>query len=107
MTRFGEISPCWQYFNSLRRLCEGSFGVRGKILNLLWATFYAIGQIFIFAYGLVLLTNNLAIWSHWEGVTSLEIKTLVSETIQKKIFLLFLRSAKGSVYSFHPPRKSG
>ena len=37
--------------------------VLGKNLNLLWSTFYAIGQNFIAANGLK-LTNNLAIWSH-------------------------------------------
>jgi len=38
--------------------------VLGKNLNLLWSTFYAIGQIFNVANGLI-LTNNVAIWSHW------------------------------------------
>ena len=36
----------------------------GKNYNLLWPTFYAIGQIFIAANGLI-LTKNVAIWSHW------------------------------------------
>ena len=38
--------------------------VLGKNLNLRWSTFYAIGQVFIAANDLI-LTNNLAIWSHW------------------------------------------
>ena len=38
--------------------------VLSKNLNLLWATFYAIGQISVVANGLI-LTKNLAIWSHW------------------------------------------
>ena len=37
--------------------------VLGKNLNLRWSTFYAIGQVFIAANDLI-LTNNLAIWSH-------------------------------------------
>ena len=41
---------------------KGLFNVEQK-LNLLWSTFYAIGKIFIAANGLI-LTNNLAIWSH-------------------------------------------
>ena len=64
VARFGEISPFWQYFNSLRRLCEGLLSVEGKNLNLLWSTFYAIGQIFIFPNGQI-LSKNLAFWSHW------------------------------------------
>ena len=53
---FGNILSLW-------RLCEGLFSV-GQKLSLLWSTFYAIGQIFIAANGLI-LTNNLAIWWHW------------------------------------------
>ena len=34
--------------------------VLGKILNLLWSTFYAIGQIFIVANGLILTYNLVA-----------------------------------------------
>ena len=34
----------------------------GNHFNMLWSTFYAIGQIFIAANGLI-LTNNLIIWS--------------------------------------------
>ena len=36
----------------------------GKYLNMLWSTFYAIGQIFIVAIGLI-LKNNRTIWSRW------------------------------------------
>ena len=64
VTRFDEFSPFWQYFKSLRRLCEGLHLVLAKQLNLLWLAFYAIGQIFIVANGLI-LTNNITIWSHW------------------------------------------
>ena len=31
LTRFGEILPFWQYFQSLRQLCEGIFSVWQKI----------------------------------------------------------------------------
>ena len=60
VSRFGEISSFWHYFNSLRRLCEGLFRV-GKYLNLIWSTIYAIGQIFSVANDLM-LNNNLTIW---------------------------------------------
>ena len=30
MTRFGEMSPFWQYFKSLRLLYEGLFSVERK-----------------------------------------------------------------------------
>ena len=39
-----------------------------KNLNLLWSTFNAMGEIFIVANGLI-LTNNIAIWSHWSYPT--------------------------------------
>ena len=56
VTRFGKISPFWQYLKVLV-----SDYVLRKNLNLLWPTFYAIGHVFIVANGLM-LTNNLAIW---------------------------------------------
>ena len=53
---FGSIIKFWGDY-------VRAYLVLGKILNLLWSTFYAIEQIFTVANGLI-LTNNLAIWSH-------------------------------------------
>ena len=62
VTRFCEISPFWQYFKVLGDYVRAYF-VLGKNLNLFRSAIYAVGQIFIAANGLI-LTNNLAIWSH-------------------------------------------
>ena len=50
MTRFGEISPKWQYFKSLGN-CLRVFLIFGKMLNLLWKFWYAFGHIFIVTNG--------------------------------------------------------
>ena len=63
VTRFGEISPFWQFLKVLGYYVR-AYLVLGKNLKLLWSTFYGIGQIFFVGSGLK-LTNNLAIWSHW------------------------------------------
>ena len=62
VTRFGEIS---QFGDILKVLGDylKAYLVLGKNLNLLGSTFYAIGQVFIVANGLILM-NYLAIWSH-------------------------------------------
>ena len=45
--QFGKVELFWQYFKSLRLFYERGNLVLGKNLNLLWSTFYAIGQSFI------------------------------------------------------------
>ena len=46
VTRFGEISPFWQFLKVLGYYVR-AYLVLGKNLKLLWSTFYAIGQIFL------------------------------------------------------------
>ena len=50
VTRFGEISPLWQYFQSLWAIFWMVYLVFGKLLYLLWH-FYATGQIGIAVNG--------------------------------------------------------
>ena len=63
LTRFGEVWPLCQNILRLWQFCM-VFLVFGKILNLLWKKFHAIGQIFIVVNGQI-LKSYLAIWSFW------------------------------------------
>ena len=53
MIRFGEILPLWNFLRVLDNflLSNGAFG---KILNILWQIFHAIGKINIFDNGQLL-----------------------------------------------------
>ena len=59
VTRFGKISPIWQYSASLWAISKSLANFIPYIVN-----FYAFGRIFIGINGPI-LKNNLAIWSHW------------------------------------------
>ena len=65
VTRFGEISPVWQKFISLRKKMTVYF-LFGKILSLLWQIWDIVGLIFSVANGQI-FKNDLTIWSHWAG----------------------------------------
>ena len=62
VTRFGEISKLLQKFTSLCQILTVYF-LFVKMISLLWQICDIIGLYFIVANGLI-LTNNLAIWSH-------------------------------------------
>ena len=53
VTRFGEILPLWQNFESLWLLFEGLFCI-GQNFEPNWAHFKDIGQIFIVVIGPIL-----------------------------------------------------
>ena len=72
MTRFGEILPFWQNIQSLGPFLRAYF-LFVKILDRLWQILHAIGQVFIEVNG-QMLENNLAISSHWSGVTTNSLK---------------------------------
>ena len=81
-----QIWPKFRHFGNILKVLGNyvkAYLVLGKYLNLLWSTFYAIGQIFIAANGLI-LTNNPAIWSHWTGEEE-------NSSCQKKITETFAR----------------
>ena len=58
MTIFGEISPLWQNFKSLRAIFWMAYLVIGKLLYQFWhfLCYWTNGQ---------RLNSNIAIWSHW------------------------------------------
>ena len=66
VTRFGEISPLWQYFKSLGQFCI-VYLVFSIILILLWKIFYAIWPFFTVVNCQIL--NNLS--SHLATLNSL------------------------------------
>ena len=87
-----RIFPVWpnlakfhQFGNILKVLCDymRAYLVLGKNLNLLWSSFYAIGQILIVPNGLI-FTNNLVIWSHFI-FHSLRVDTQLQQLLYYKL----------------------
>ena len=78
LAKFGHFG---YILNSLAINYVRAYLVLGKNLNLLWSTFYTIGQIFIAANGLI-LTNNLTILSHCHRSRSCAVLVVhINETI--------------------------
>ena len=79
VTRFGEISPLCQKFQSLWAIFWMSYLVFGKLLSRLWH-FYATGQIFIVVNG-QRLHSNKAIWSHCPALNTKTLLLLFSQNV--------------------------
>ena len=74
--------------------------VLGKNLNLLWSTFYAIGQIFNVANGLI-LTNNVAIWSHCSSEAAMQFPLNFAKLeLRHDCRLIQMTSAKQFYFNF-------
>ena len=70
VTRFAEISPLWQHFESLWQFLirGGGYWVFCQIVNQCWQMFWAIWQIFIVKMAKY-WKKIVAIWSHRSAAT--------------------------------------
>ena len=88
VTRFGESSPIWQYFQSIWQFVWCCILVLGTILNI-FLPINAIGLIFIVVNGQI-LNKHQTIWWHyflpylWEVLLRKDIKRMFREVKQIK-----------------------
>ena len=82
LAKFRHFGNNFKVFGHFKKLCI----VFGKLLNLLWQMFIAIGQIFI-VVNCQKTKHNVATWSHYEPLVPLE--SPQKQGMQKAYFACF------------------